>query len=154
MEIKRITSPNRYYKEIINIYSNWWGETKKLSHKEINDLYINTLDNDELPKIYALISNDTLIGTYEINEKDGVDNEKYTPYIANVFIKEEYRNNGYSKLLINDAFERCIYHKFDAVYLHSRLENYYEKYGFKFLKEVKTDLGTKRIFKKKLKNTK
>ena len=39
MEIKRITSPNRYYKEIINIYSNWWGETKKLSHKEINDLY-------------------------------------------------------------------------------------------------------------------
>ena len=151
MQIVRVTKNNRYYREIINIYNNWWGKEKGLTYDEINKLYINTLDNDELPKIYALISNDTLIGTYEINEKDGIDSEKYTKYIANVFIKEKYRKNGYSKLLIEDAIERAKYHDYNALYLHSRLENYYEKYGFKLIKEVNTSKGIKRIFELKIK---
>lgn len=151
MEIFRVTTPNRYYKEIINIDYEWWGKKKNMSLDDVNNLYINTLDNDELPKLYALVSNDTLIGTYELNEKDGISDEKYTPYIANVYIKEEYRKNGYSKLLIEDAISRCKYHNYKSVYLHSKHENYYEKFNFKLIKEVKTKDGTNRIFEYKIK---
>lgn len=152
MQVKQINSKNRYYEEIINIYYNWWGKEKNKTLKDINDIYSDTLEKESLPNLYALIINDTLIGTYELNEKDGIDNEKYTPYLANVYIKEQYRHQNYSKLLIEDAKKRAKSLNYDTLYLHSRIENYYEKYNFKFLKEVKTPLGQKRIYKYNLKS--
>ncbi len=146
MIIKSITKPNRYFNEFINLCYQWWGKEKNQSYQEIKDYYLNSLDN-KLPIIRTLIINDTLIGFYEINEKDSIDDEKYTPYLANVYIKEEYRKQGYSTILINDAIEFIKKEGYKDLYLHSRIENYYEKYGFKFLKEVKTKYGNKRIFK-------
>lgn len=151
MELKTINKTNRYFFEIINNYYNWWGKEKDQSLKEIHDFYVNIIENDDLPVIRALIINDTLIGFYELNAKDGIDEEKYTPYLANVFVKEQYRKQGYSTYLINDAIELAKNMGYEELYLHSRIENYYEKYGFKFLKEVNTKLGKKRIYVYKIK---
>ena len=148
MEIIKINKNNRYYKEIINIYYNWWLKSKKMSLDNINNLYKDTLNDDHLPNIYALIINDTLIGNYEINQKDDIDEKEYEPYLANVYIKEEYRGQGYSKILINDALKKAKELGYKKLYLHSRLENYYEKFGFKFQEEVETKYGKKRIFVK------
>lgn len=83
---------------------------------------------------------------YELNEKDNIDEQNYTPYLANVFIKESYRNNNYSKLLIEDAIKRVEKMGYNKLYLHTKLENFYEKYNFQYLEEVKTKYGPKRIF--------
>ena len=147
MEIKTINKHNRYYHEIINTYYKWWGKEKKTTLKEIDELYKNKIEEKELPIIRALIINDTLIGFYELNEKDNIDEEKYTPYLANVFVKEIYRNQGYGAYLIKDAIKLAGSLNYKELYLHSRLENFYEKYGFEFLKEVDTKLGKKRIYK-------
>ena len=146
MQIKTITKNNRYFKEFINFCYKWFGEEKSLSVEEIRKNY--PLD-DNLPKIRVLIINDTLIGFYEINEKDNIDDEEYTPYLATVYVREEYRKRGYSTILINDAIKYAESLGYKDLYLHSRIENYYEKYGFEFLKEVKTKYGNKRIFKYK-----
>lgn len=144
MQIKTITKDNRYFKEFINFCYKWFGEEKSLSIEEIRKNY--PLD-DNLPKIRVLIINDTLIGFYEINEKDNIDDEEYKPYLATVYVREEYRKRGYSTILINDAIKYAESLGYKDLYLHSRIENYYEKYGFEFLKEVKTKYGNKRIFK-------
>jgi predicted acetyltransferase len=148
MEIIKITKKNRYYQEIINIYYNWWLKSKKLSLIDIDNMFKDILDNNELPFIYALIINDTLIGTYQINQKDDIDEKEYEPYLANVFIKEQYRNRGFSRVLIEDSIKKTKELGYKTLYLHSRLENYYEKFGFKFLEEVETKYGKKRIFEK------
>ena len=150
MEIKCIKSNNRYFKEIINHYYNWFANKKSKTIEEYENTYLNSFNEEKLPNQYALIINDILIGMYEINEKDNIENKKYTPYLANVYIKEEYRNNGYSKFLIEDAKEKARKLGYKELYLHSRIENYYEKFDFKFIEEVETNQGTKRIFKIKL----
>lgn len=147
MQIKQITSDNRYYREILNIYYTWWGSIKKKTYEEIESIYQEALTPDTFPKIYALIINDTLIGTYTLDEKDDIDTETYTPYLANVYIKEPYRNKGYGSYLIEDAKKRAEQLKYKELYLHSGIQNYYEKFGFTFIKEVQTAYGTKRIFK-------
>ena len=148
MKIITITNENRYFKEFINHCYQWFGEEKNLTYEDIKKDY-QEIFNNKLPKIRVLTINDTLIGFYEINEKDGIDNEEYTPYLATVYVKEEYRKKGYSTILINDAIEYVKELGYKDLYLHSRIENYYEKYGFEFLKEVKTKLGNKRIYKYK-----
>ena len=151
MEIKTVNKTNRYFYEIINSYYNWWGKDKEKSLKDIHDFYVNIIENDDLPIIRALIINDTLIGYYELNAKDDIDELNYTPYLANVFVKEQYRKQGYGSYLINDAIELAKNMGYEKLYLHSHLENFYEKYGFKFLKEVNTKLGKKRIYIYKIK---
>ena len=150
MKIINIKTEDRYFKEIINIYYNWFSK-EKYKYEEFYNKYKEILISEKLPSLNALIINDTLIGVYELNEKDGIDSEKYTPYLANVFIKEKYRNQGYSKILIEDAISKTEKLGYKTLYLHSRHENYYEKFGFKFFKEVDTKTSTKRIFKYQIK---
>ena len=144
MEIITIQRKNRYFNEFVNHCYNWFGEEK---HQSIEDIRRPYNFVDKLPKIRVLTINDTLIGFYEINEKDGIDTEDYTPYLAGVYVREEYRKKGYGTILINDAIKYAKELGYKDLYLHSRIKNYYEKYDFKFIKEVKTPLGNKRIFK-------
>lgn len=150
MQMIKINSENRYYKECINILYNWWKEIKNISYDDLYNSYLPSLENDDLPNLYALIINDTLIAVYEINEKDDIDSLPYTPYIASIFIKEEYRGRGYLKVILEDAFIKVKTMNYQKVYIHSSHENLYEKYGFKYIKTVDSKYGKKRIFEKEL----
>ena len=150
MQIVKLNSENRYYKECMNILYNWWKDIKNISYNELYKNYLESLKTDNLPNLYALIINDTLIAVYEINEKDDIDNAPYTPYIASIFIKEEYRGRGYLKLILEDAFSKVKGMNYDKVYVHSSHEGLYEKYGFHFIKKVDSKYGKKRIFEKEL----
>lgn len=148
MQISKIRIGSRYFDEIINIYYNWWGkDIKKMSKDNICNIYKT---NDTLPVIYGLIINDNLIGLYELNKKDDIDDYEYSPYLANVYIKERYRGNGYSKILIEDAILRTKKMGYKKLYLHTHHENFYEKIGFNYLCEVNSNYGKKRVFEKNL----
>ena len=150
MEIISIKREDRYFKEIVNYLYNWWGYKKFNSYDEFYKTYLNYITNDNLPNLYALIINDTLIGAYEINEKDYVEEKEYTPYLANIFIKENYRGQKYSSILIEDCVVKTKKLGYNKLYLHTKIENYYEKYGFKFKEEAETKYGIKRIYEKDL----
>ena len=147
MKIVKIKDDGPLFKEIVDIYYEWWGH-KYYNLEDFYDFYKNVLENKELPRLYALLD-DELIGMYELNDHDRIDVEE-CPFLSNVFVKEEYRGNGYSKLLINDAIKEAKELGFNKLYLRSHHENYYEKFGFKLIKEVETSIGRKRIFCLKL----
>ena len=154
MNIIKIDHDNRYFREIYIIYKNWLKESSyEIDEKAFLNEYLTSFSEDKLPNIYALIINDTLIGMYELSTKDFIDNEKYTPYLSRVFIKEEYRNKGYGAMLIEHAISTAKSLEFKKLYLHSHHENLYEKFGFKFLKEVETKYGKKRVYELNLKST-
>lgn len=150
MKIIKINNENRYLNEIVNIYYDWWAKDKNIKY---NDLYNSYLNKNTLPIIYALIINDTLIGMYELNEKDFIQNKEYTPYLANVYILEKYRGLGYSKCLIEHAIKKTKKMGYNKLYLHSKHENYYEKFGFKFKEKVNTEYGEKNIYVRKIKES-
>ena len=150
MQIVKINNNNRYFREAVNLLYGWFKDTKHISYEEVNKQLIEDLKEDSLPNLYALIINDTLIIIYEINEKDDVDEAPYTPYIASIFVKEEYRGNGYMKLIMADAFSKIKGMGYDKAYVHSSHEGLYEKYGFVHIDDVDTKYGKKRIFEKEL----
>lgn len=140
MKIVKLEKDSIYFAEVLNIFYSWWGVIKNKSLSEIRNDY-DSYGESNLPVIYILLDNDNLIGMYEINEYDDV-YTSLTPFLANVYIKEEYRGNGYSKKLIEDAKSR-----YDVLYLHSRINNYYEKFGFIYLGEFASKYGMKRVYK-------
>ena len=153
MNIIKIDHDNRYFREIFKIYKNWLIESKyEFDEKKALEEYLNSFNEDKLPNIYALIINDTLIGMYELSAKDFIDECNYTPYLSRVFVKEEYRNLGYGAMLIEHSIKTAKSLNFKKLYLHTHHKNLYEKYGFKFLKEVKTKYGSKRIYELDLKS--
>ena len=81
-----------YIKEISN-------NLKPLIGKDITSDIISGINNNTYPKTIILLKNNELIGFYQITDHDN-DSTLYTPWLANVFIKKEYRNQGYGRFLI------------------------------------------------------
>lgn len=150
MKIIRIQKNDDIFKRIVDYYYEWWG-MKYYSYDDFKRMYESFLDNDVIPNVYALIDDSKLIGMYEINVHDMID-VAFEPFLANVFVLEEYRGHGYSKILINDAINEVKMMGYEYLYLRSKHENLYEKYGFELIEEIETNLGKKRIFRKSLSN--
>ncbi len=55
-----------------------------------------------------------------------------------MYVKEKYRNNGYSKILNDAILKETKNRKFKLLYLKTDLENYYEKFGAIFIKKLKS----------------
>lgn len=56
-----------------------------------------------------------------------------------MYVKKEYRGNGYSKILNEAILKEAKKLGFEKVYLKSNLINYYEKFGVKYIE--KSDNG-------------
>ena len=125
-----------YINEIADIYSAWWSNNKdkqKIKEDLVSSCNIITTE--------ILLDGTLLIGVVQLLTDDNM-NLEYTPYLANLYIKEDKRGNNLSKLLIMDIINTCKSMGFNKLYLHSKHINFYEKYGFKLIKEV----NGKRLF--------
>ena len=85
-----------------------------------------------------LLDNDNLIGFISIFPKDGEERTDLSPWYATMYVKEKYRGKGYSKILNNAILYEARKRNINRLYLKTDLENYYEKFGAKFI-EVLSD---------------
>ena len=58
------------------------------------------------------------------------------PWYATMFVKEEFRGNGYSKILNDAILDEARKRGFSKLYLKSDLVNYYEKFGAKYVENL------------------
>lgn len=92
---------------------------------------------------------DELVGFYQIKDHDN-DNTNFSPWLANVYIVPEKRKMGYSRKLLESIPNILKDLGYDMLYLHTKLINYYDKFGWKKLMPFIKDDGIKRniyIFK-------
>lgn len=148
--------PN-YIEEISILTQKEWGE-KNLSQKEFNlrvkkkILKIKSnLNNFDYCKL-ILLEDNILIGFISIFPKDGEERQELSPWYATMYVKEEYRGKGYSKILNDAIIAEARKRNFKKLYLKSNLENYYEKFGAKYIETLKNgeklyyiDIPTNRI---------
>ena len=135
MDIINIMNNNRYLDEYIRLCNKEWGSIKS---KEELDKYIfekrNIIVNeDKVISILGLIDEDTLVGFISLFKYDGDYRRDLTPWYATMYVKEEYRNKGYSKMLNNAVIEEAKELGYKKMYLKTELVNYYEKFGFKYM---------------------
>lgn len=137
MKVINLKNNMDYLKEYFSLCSMEWGSTKT---KEELNIYVNQKinslqNNDKLISVLGLIDNE-LIGFISLFKYDGDERKDLTPWYATMYVKEEYRGKGYSKILNDAILDEAKTLGYDKVYLKSDLVNYYEKFGAKYIEKL------------------
>lgn len=141
MQIINIKDNINYLKEYFSFCSLEWGSPKT---KNQLDLYVDekinkvlSNDYDKLISVLGLINNNELIGFISLFKYDGDERTDLTPWYATMYVKNEYRGKGYSKVLNDAILKEAKKLGYDKVYLKSDLINYYEKFRAKYIQKLK-----------------
>ena len=141
LEIYNIKDKQEYLREVAILTQKEWGtknlteeEFDKKIEKKINKI-ISLLDHPSYSKL-ILIKDENLIGFISIFPVDGEDRKDLSPWYATMYVKKEYRGNGYSKMLNDAILEEARRRGFKKIYLKTDLVNYYEKFGAKYIEKL------------------
>lgn len=141
MKIYNLKDKIKYLDEVVNLeYEEWANnkeENKKDRIKAKKEKILNSFNNKSFCKL-ILIDNNNLIGFISIFPKDCEEKRELTPWYATMYVKERYRNNGYSRILNDAILKEARNRGFSTLYLKTDLKNYYEKFGAIFIKKLKS----------------
>lgn len=142
LAIYDIKDKKEYIREVAELTQKEWG-SKTNSVEEFNIKVDNKISkiisslNDKYYCKLILLDDEKLIGFISIFPTDGEERCDLTPWYATMYIKEEYRGKGYSKILNDAILEEAKKRGFEKLYLKSELVNYYEKFGAKYMENLK-----------------
>lgn len=138
LKIYNIKEKQEFLREVAELTQKEWG-SKTISEEEFEakinkkiSKIINNFNNPLYCKL-VLLNNDILIGFISIFPTDGDERKDLSPWYATMYVKEEFRGKGYSKILNNAILEEAKNRGFNKLYLKTDLINYYEKFGAVFL---------------------
>ena len=138
MEIINIKKDCDFLNEYIKLCSIEWSKpkTKEEMTKYIEEKKESILTGDKVISILGLTENNKLIGFISLFKYDGDERLDLTPWYATMYVKKEFRDKGYSKLLNDAILSEAFDLGYDKVYLKSSLKNYYEKFGAIFIEKL------------------
>lgn len=138
LKIYNIKEKQEFLKEIAELTQKEWGSKTNSEedfeakiNKKISKI-INNFNNPLYCKL-LLLDDDILIGFISIFPTDGDERKDLSPWYATMYVKEQFRGKGYSKILNNAILEEAKKRGFKKLYLKTDLINYYEKFGAIFL---------------------
>ncbi|MBR3720876.1 MAG: GNAT family N-acetyltransferase [Clostridia bacterium] len=141
LEIYNIKDKPQYIEEVAMLTQKEWG-IKNVSEEEFKNRVSRSIEriNNNLNNPYycklILLDGDTLVGFISIFEHDGDERLDLKPWYATMFVKKEYRGNGYSKILNDAILAEAKGRGFSKLYLKSDLVNYYEKFGAQYIEDL------------------
>lgn len=141
MKIYNLKDKIEYLDEVANLEYEEWANNKEENKKERikakKEKILNSFNNKSFCKL-ILIDDNNLIGFISIFPKDCEEERELTPWYATMYVKERYRNNGYSRILNDAILKETRNRGFSTLYLKTDLKNYYEKFGAIFIKKLKS----------------
>ena len=140
-KIYNIKDKLQYIREVAVLTQKEWGE-KNVSEEQF-EIRVNRcverikaqLGNPYYCKL-ILLDDDVLVGFISIFERDGDERLDLKPWYATMFVKKEFRGNGYSRVLNDAILDEARKRGFSALYLKSDLVNYYEKFGARYVEDL------------------
>lgn len=140
LNIYNIKDRKEYVGEVALLTQKEWGRATTIQEinisieKKIRKILAN-LENEYYCKL-ILLDGDKLVGFISMFENDCEEKKELKPWYATMFVKEEYRGNGYSKILNDAILKEARKRGFKKIYLKSELKNYYEKFGAEYIEEL------------------
>lgn len=141
MKIYNIKDKEEYLKEVLTLQINKWGRPYQ-TKEELEERIDNKIDkikkywnNNDYCKL-ILLDNDNLVGFISIFPQDGEEELNLSPWYATMYVKEEYRGRGLSKILNDAILKEAKKRGYNRIYLKTELVNYYEKFGATYLKNI------------------
>ena len=141
MKIYNIKDKPQFIREVAELTQEEWG--KKVESKSEFEYKVNRkiekmnsmLDNPNFC-ILILLDEDVLVGFIAILPKDGDYRVDLTPWYGMMYVKEEFRGYGHSKILNRAILHEAHCRGFEKIYLKSDLVGYYEKFGAKYIETL------------------
>ena len=139
IEVYNLLNKIEFLEEVAILEYEEWADNKEEDKnnriaKKIEKMKSNLKNNDFCKLV--LSSNDRLIGFISIFPNDCDECINLTPWYATMYIKKEYRGRGYSKILNDAILEESRKRNYKEIFLKTNLNNYYEKFGAKFIREL------------------
>lgn len=139
MKIYNIKDKLEYLDEVALLEYNEWADDKENDKhnriiKKIEKIK-NNLNRNDFCKL-ILLDDDKLIGFISIFPTDGEEEKHLTPWYATMYVKSEYRGNKYSRILNDAILKEAKNRGFKEIYLKTTLNNYYEKFGAVYIKDL------------------
>ena len=138
MKIISIKNKTEYLKEYFTLFNLEWGEP--VNENDMEEYLAmkeeRVLNGDKFISILGLVENNCLLGFIALFKYEDGQDRNLIPWYASMYVKKEYRGKGYSKILNNAILKEAKELGYDKLYLKTDLENYYEKFGAKYLYDL------------------
>lgn len=141
LQIYNLKDKQQYLQEIAVLTEKEWGNNN-LSKDEFENKInkkIQKIKNSFCDKYYCkliLVNDKELIGFISIFPTDGNERKDLSPWYATMYVKEQYRGHGYSKILNDAILSEAKKRKIKILYLKTELKNYYEKFGAQYMENL------------------
>ena len=136
VKIVNLLDDMKYIEEV----SKWiWEEWSKKNNSTLEDVIYrskHSLNYEDIPQMYIAKYNNEVIGVVSIWRNDLTARQDLYPWMATLFVKNDYRNMGVGTLLQRRVIEECKKMNYNYLYLITNLDNYYEKSGWKFIEKA------------------
>lgn len=140
MEIFDLKDKLEYLDEVVELEYEEWADNKEENKEERikrkKERICDMFTDRSFCKL-ILVNENELIGFISLFPNDCEEEKNLTPWYATMYVKEEYRNHGYSSILNEAIIKEAKNREFSILYLKTDLENYYEKFGAVFIKKLK-----------------
>lgn len=123
-----------YLKEYVKLCALEWGKPK--NDNEIQEKIDLILSGDKVISVLGIVENRILVGFISLFKYDGDERSDLFPWYATMYVKEEYRGKGYSKILNEMIINEAIKLGYKRIYLKTDLNNYYEKFGAVYMEDL------------------
>ena len=149
MQVISIRKDPKYKDKAIAYFQKSWPSVLPVMYEDSINHSINA--KNSLPQWYLLEKGEEIIGCAGLITNDFISRGDLYPWLCALFIEENQRGNGYSKLLINRIKEDTKSFGFDFLNLCTEHIGYYEKYGFEYIGQGHHPWGeSSRIYQIKL----
>lgn len=120
----------------------WIKDKTEKGFDKLKTRMLDKLNKNKTPFILVAIDDNSWVGTASLWEKDLDKRPDLTPWIAGVYVKEEYRGKGIATKLISKVLEMSKKLGYKTIYLHTEeAMGLYEKLGWSKLEESINDQG-------------
>ena len=137
--IYNIFDKMQFIEEVAALEYEEWADNKENNKeqriaKKIEKIKLNFKDENFCKLI--LLKDNELIGFISIFPNDCDECRDLTPWYSTMYVKKEYRGQGYSKILNDAILKESKKRNYKEIFLKTKLNNYYEKFGAKFIKKL------------------
>lgn len=148
LEIRKVDKDTELADKLIRFVENFSWEDVKEHMLQM----LRTWAFSDWETVFAAVADGQIVGMASIMKTDYYPLPEIYPWVSGVFVSEDYRGHRISEKLIDFANTYAKETGFEKTYIPSEHVGLYEKYGYRYLKDiVNYGQGTDRLYVKELK---
>lgn len=123
------------------IYNQFWTEQQVVTAEVLADLLRQNVDVHSIPLSLVAFVDGVPVGTVNLIESDDEAYPQLTPWLAALFVKPEYRNQGVGARLVHELLICARNLKIQKLYLGTERPDFYTRLGAKFFEQAKPNFS-------------